>query len=200
MVSSHMARQDPENCIGLHLNMVVALPPQQGDPMEGVTEEELEGIQHLQHWQNEGGGYFRIQATRPNTLGFGLTDSPVGLAAWILEKFRDWSDCGGEISNTLSMDQVLTNISLYWFSGSITSAARLYYEEEHGERDFSYIKVPTAGAIFPRELIKPPRVWADNIYNIQRWTRYDKGGHFAAMEVPDLLVEDIRAFFRSVRS
>lgn len=199
-VSAAMARQDPEHCIGLHLNMVIALPPQGDDPMAGVTADEMQGVQDLQHWMTAGNGYFRIQATRPNTLGFALSDSPAGLAAWILEKFRDWSDCDGDIASTLQLDQVLTNISLYWFTGSITSAARLYYEEELAPSDFSPISVPTAGALFPRELVKPPRVWADKIYNIQRWTRYDRGGHFAAMEVPELLLADIRQFFRTVRS
>ncbi|MGI9345883.1 MAG: epoxide hydrolase family protein [Gammaproteobacteria bacterium] len=199
MISSSMARQDPDNCLGLHLNMVVAMPPETANPMEGVTELEQKGLQAMQHWQTEGGGYFRIQATRPETLGFGLTDSPVGLAAWILEKFRDWSDCDGDISNTLDLDQVLTNISLYWFTGSITSAARLYYEEEHSERDFSFISVPTGAALYPAEIFSPPKIWAEKMYNIQHWNRYQRGGHFAAMEVPDLLLEDVRTFFRPLR-
>ena len=199
MVSSAMARQYPQDCLGLHLNMVVALPPQEGDPMQGVDEEEMQDLAAVQHWQSDGAGYFRIQATRPNTLGFALTDSPAGLAAWILEKFRDWSDCDGDIAKTLDLDQVLTNISLYWFTGSITSAARLYYEEERGERDFSPVQVATAGAIFPHELMKPPRAWAEQMYQIERWTRMPKGGHFAALEEPDLLLEDIRTFFRTLR-
>ena len=199
MVSSAMARLAPERVAGLHLNMVVAVPPAEGDPMAGVLPEEAAGLENLQHWRTEGGGYFRIQATRPHTLGFGLTDSPIGLAAWILEKFRDWSDCDGDIEKSFAIDEVLTNICLYWFSGSITSAARLYYEDEHSERDFSYIEVPTAGALFPREIIIPPRVWAEKLYNIQRWSRYDRGGHFAAFEVPELWLQDVRAFFRDLR-
>lgn len=198
-VSSAMAHIDAQHCIGLHLNMVIAPPPTEGDPMEGLTEQELQNLQRFQHWMGDGNGYFRIQATRPDTLGFGLTDSPAGLAAWILEKFRDWSDCDGEISNTMELDQVLTNISLYWFTGSITSAARLYYEESQDERDLSPIAVPTAGALFPGDIICPPRRWAEKIYNIQQWTQHGRGGHFAAMEVPELLLEDVRRFYRALR-
>lgn len=196
IISSATARRHSEQVLGLHLNMAFALPPGDvADPLSLIEAHEKEDMQNMQIWQGEGNGYFRIQATKPNTLGFGLTDSPIGLAAWIIEKFHAWSDCNGDPQNALAIDDMLTNICLYWFSGNITSAARLYFEAEHdAQTDFSYVDTPTAAAIFPVEIGNSPKAWAERAYNIQRWTRYPKGGHFAALEQPDFLAEDLRAF------
>ena len=199
VISANIARHVPEQVAGLHMNMPVAFPPpDMDDPMSVVTEEEGAGLAALQHWQTEGGGYFRIQSTRPDTLGFGLTDSPTGLAAWILEKFHAWSD-GEDITETFGLDELLTNICLYWFTGSITSAARLYYEQEHHPVAPTKIRVPTAAAIFPKEIFCPPKAWVEALYNLQRWTKMEAGGHFAAMEQPQALAEDVRAFFAGLR-
>ena len=145
--------------------------------------------------------YFSIQGTRPTSLGYGLTDSPAGLLGWFLEKFTAWTDCDGDLENAVSRDEFLTNLMLYWVTGSIASAARIYYEHLHtggrgtlgaGER----VEVPTAMAVFPREILIGPRQWVERAYNIVRWTEMPRGGHFAALEQPELLAADVRAFFR----
>ncbi len=149
----------------------------------------------------EEGGYAAIQSTKPQTLAYGLNDSPVGLAAWIVELFRSWSDSGGDVEKCFTKDELLTNITIYWATETINSAIRLYYEAQHnlpkdaGER----ARVPTGAAILPKDPIPAPREYAERFFNIQRWTEMPRGGHFAAMEEPALLVEDIRAFFRPLR-
>jgi len=156
----------------------------------------------VQQFLKEETGYQRIQGTKPQTLAYGLNDSPAGLAAWIVEKFRTWSDCDGEVERRFTKDQLLTNIMLYWAPEAANSSCRLYYEAVHADKfppaNFR-VDVPTGCAIFPKEIIKPPRVWADRLFNVQRWTRMERGGHFAAMEEPRALVEDVRAFFRPLR-
>jgi microsomal epoxide hydrolase len=144
-------------------------------------------------------GYQAIQGSRPRTLAYGLTDSPAGLAAWIVEKFRAWSDCDGDVGSVFTLDELLTNVSLYWVTGCIGSSVRIYYEANRdpwrlgaGER----VEVPTAFAAFPAENSRPPREWVERAYQVQRWSQFAKGGHFAALEQPEALVEDLRAFFR----
>ena len=143
-----------------------------------------------------------MQRTKPQTLAYGLNDSPAGLAAWIVEKFRTWSDCDGDVERSFTRDDILTNITIYWATQTINAANRLYYEAgrdplslERGQR----LEVPTAVAMFPKEISRPPREWVERTMNVRRWTDMPRGGHFAAMEEPDLLAEDIRAFFRTVR-
>lgn len=143
-----------------------------------------------------------MQDQGPQTIAYALNDSPVGLAAWVLEKMYSWSDCRGNIETAFSKDEILTNISIYWFTRTIGPSIRLYYETQEnpwilsaGER----IETPTAISVFPKELSVPPREWADRIYNVQQWTEMPRGGHFAAAEQPDLLVKDIRSFFRRYR-
>lgn len=197
MVSTEMARADEKNCAGLHLNMLVALPPA-GDTkaMDGLSPEEAYNMQNSTEFSKEGMGYYHIQSTKPQTVGYGLTDSPAAQAAWIIEKFRAWSDCDGDVERSYNKDQMLGNISLYWLTATATSSARLYYETIHSTLESPYVNVPTANAIFPKELIQAPRKWADATYNIKQWNSYPRGGHFAAMEVPELLTEDIRQFNR----
>jgi len=181
--------------------MVVAAPPE-GDDMQGLSERETEGLAAMAEFMEEGAGYQAIQGTRPQTLGYGLNDSPAGLAAWIVEKFHAWSDCDGRVENRFSKDQLLANITLYWVTGSITSSTRLYCETRRAGRFGALpekIKVPTGCAIFPRELFRPPRRWAEAAYNVVHWSEMDSGGHFAAMEEPAALVEDMRTFFRQLR-
>jgi pimeloyl-ACP methyl ester carboxylesterase len=153
-------------------------------------------------WQRAEGGYSHIQGTKPQTLSYGLNDSPAGLAAWIVEKFRTWSDCDGDVERSFSKDELLTNITIYWATQTINSSTRIYYETQQTIWELKQdemIRVPTGVAVFPKELSHPPREWAERSYNLQRWTQMPRGGHFAALEEPNLLVEDIRAFFRPLR-
>lgn len=202
MITSELGFRHPDKVVGIHQNMVGARP-YTGLEEPPLTDEEQAMRKRARAWQDEEAGYQHIQGTRPQTLAYALTDSPTGLAGWITEKFRAWTDCGGEIEKAVSKDQLLTNIMIYWVSGCINSSMRLYYEVRHhpwlmkrGEK----ITVPSGFAIFPREITVPPRSWVERAYNVQRWTEMPRGGHFAALEEPDLLVEDIRAFFRPLRS
>jgi pimeloyl-ACP methyl ester carboxylesterase len=173
---------------------------------DNLSPSERDYIARVEHWEKRDGAYGEIQSTRPQTLAYALNDSPAGLAAWIVEKYREWSDCNGEIESRFSKDELLTNITLYWVTQTINSSMRRYYEARHdpnpdplkpGER----IETPTGIAVFPGEKeLLVPREFAQRCYNIQRWTDMPRGGHFPALEEPSLLVEDIRNFFRSYRS
>jgi microsomal epoxide hydrolase len=161
-------------------------------------------VQELQHWMREETGYQAIQGTKPQTLAYGLTDSPVGLAAWIMEKFRTWSDCDGDPARSFSEDDLLTNITLYWVTGAIGSSFWPYYSRAHAPWPLpgvdEQIEAPTAYQSFPKDILHPTRKLAERTFsNIQRWTEAPRGGHFAALEVPELLAEDVRAFARTLR-
>jgi microsomal epoxide hydrolase len=182
---------------GIHLNLLIA-------PREKVlanSETLARYNERLAHFLTEETGYQQIQGTKPQTLAFGLTDSPAGLAAWITEKFRTWSDNDGLPESAISRERLLGNISLYWFTAAIGSSFWPYYGRLHGGIPISPpITVPTGYAAFPKEIIVPPRSLAEKIYtNIQRWTEMEKGGHFAAMEQPAALAAEIQSFFRSLR-
>jgi microsomal epoxide hydrolase len=202
-VVTRVAEQHPDDVAGLHVNLLFTRPGikpgQEGD----ATEEERRAQEILNRWFKEGTGYQWIQGTRPQTLAYALTDSPVGLAGWIVEKFRAWSDCGGDIESRFSKDFLLTNIMIYWVTGAIGSSFWPYYAVRHGEpalaADGRRIPVPAAHARFPKEIIQVPRSWAESVYDIRRWTEMPSGGHFAAAEEPDALAADLRAFFRDLR-
>ena len=203
MVTTYLGARHAAQLIGIHLNMVLAFPEDTKNPsLDGVDAEELAGLMQAREFLKEETGYQRIQGTKPQTLAYALNDSPAGLAGWIVEKFRTWSDCDGDVERRFTKDQLLTNVMLYWLTETANSSCRLYYEAMHagqfGPRDLR-VEVPTGCAIFPRELVKPPRVWAERVFNVERWTRMPSGGHFAAMEEPKALVDDIRAFFRPLR-
>lgn len=143
-----------------------------------------------------------IQGTRPQTLAYGMNDSSVGLAAWIIEKFRAWNDCEGDVEKRFSRDELLANVTLYWLTQTINSACRIYYEEMHSStagNTSAQVERPTGFALFPKEISHPPRGWAERFFNVVRWTELPRGGHFTAMEEPQALAEDIRAFFRPLR-
>jgi microsomal epoxide hydrolase len=167
------------------------------------TPEERRYLDELAHWLKEETGYQWIQGTRPQTLAFALTDSPAGLAAWIVEKFRAWSDCGGDPATVFSKDAILADIALYWFTGAIGSSFWPYYARMHGPwpiPEGATIDVPMGYAEFPREILRPPRSLAARVYtDIRRWSVMPRGGHFAAMEQPEALAEELRAFFRPLR-
>ncbi len=200
-VTSWLGKIDKDHVQGIHLNMVSARPPAgTNNAMSGLSPDEARALLSRESFGRHEIGYRQIQSTKPQTLGYGLHDSPVGLAAWILEKFRTWSDCNGDVESVFSKDELLTNIMVYWVTGTITSSTRLYYETRASKRfGPSKVKIPVGCALFPKELYCPPRAWAERVYNVQRWTEMKRGGHFAAMEEPDALVEDIRAFFRPLR-
>ena len=203
IVSRWNAFNHPDQAVGLHLNMLIAGPPSGvADPTAGVPPEELERSRARQSFYNTAeSGYSQIQGTKPQTLGYGLNDSPTGQAAWIVEKFRAWCDCDGDVESIFTRDELLTNITIYWVTQTATSSARLYYESRHAptSRPMGRIEVPTGAAIFPSELFISPRPWAEAQYNITHWIEMPRGGHFAALEQPELLVEDLRAFFRPLR-
>ena len=202
IISRWTAFNDAEHVVGMHLNFVTGTAPSDPDnPNEGVSDAELARMRERQQFMSTERGYSAIQGTKPQTLGYGLNDSPAGLAAWIVEKFRTWCDCGGDIESIFTKDELLTNVMIYWVTGTITSSTRLYYESRNAtpSRPLGYIEVPTGAALFPMELRLPPRRWAETRYNITHWTEMPRGGHFAALEQPDLLVEDVRTFFQGLR-
>lgn len=200
MVTSRLGFADPHHVAGIHLNMVGIAPHPAN--RQNLSPAEQAWMKEMDAWRSEETGYQSIQGTKPQTLGYGLNDSPAGLCSWIVEKFRTWSDCGGDLARSYTKDQLLTNVMLYWVTQTINSSTRLYYEERHHPwrlgRD-EKITVPTGVASFPAELARPPREWAERAYNVTHWTKMPSGGHFAAMEKPQLLLEDIRTFFRTVR-
>jgi microsomal epoxide hydrolase len=201
-ISSQLAALFPERLVGLHLNFL-RTPPSDADTEDGLSEAERADLAYEREFFQWETGYQRIQGTKPQTLAHGLTDSPAGLAAWIVEKFHGWTDCGGDPEQAVSRDRMLENIMVYWVTGTIGSSMRLYYESMHGAGRIAFperIETPTGHARFPKELARTPRRWAERRYNIVRWTQMPKGGHFAAMEQPGLLIEDIRAFFRPLRA
>lgn len=200
-VTSRLGYAHPDLLCGIHLNLLAV----RRDPriMQSPTPEEQVFVQELEHFLKENTGYQWIQGTRPQTLAAALTDSPAGLAAWIVEKFRSWSDCGGDVESVFSKDHLLANITLYWLTGAIGSSFWPYYARMHGPWPIPEdgVRVPTGYCQFPREILRPPRSVAERLYrNIQRWTVMGKGGHFAAMEQPAALAAEIREFFRPLRA
>ncbi|WP_397452860.1 epoxide hydrolase family protein [Pseudomonas sp. NA-150] len=202
-VSTWLALQHPQRVTGVHLNFIPgSYRPPLTDAEPPITAEEQAFLQTAAAWRDAEGAYGHIQGTKPQSLAVGLNDSPAGLAAWILEKFHGWSGFDGDIEQGFGLDELLTNLSVYWFTGSIGSSFRMYLEGRarplhlaSGQR----ILPPLGVAQFPHELPMPPRSWIERCFNVQRWTMMPHGGHFAAMERPQDLAEDIRAFFRPFR-
>ena len=191
ITAARMGYAHADKLIGIHVNLLAVR--REPDRIGNSTPEERDFRHQLNHWLREETGYQWIQGTRPQTLSFGLTDSPAGLAAWIVEKFRAWSDCGGDLESVFTRDQMLADISFYWFTGAIGSSFYPYYFRLHRPwmiPDGASVTAPTGYAEFPREILRPPRSLAETMFtNIRRWTVMQKGGHFAAMEQPDALAE-----------
>jgi pimeloyl-ACP methyl ester carboxylesterase len=185
--------QNGRGCIAIHLNMPVAVP---SGPMDNPTPAEVAALEAFAHYEKWDSGYSKQQATRPQTLGYGLADSPVGQLAWIVEKFWAWTDCDGHPENALSRDEMLDDVTLYWLTNTAASSARLYWES-FGKLTPGKVEIPTGVAAFPKEMMKPPRNWCEGRYNVTHWTDMPRGGHFAAFEQPELFVHDVRAFFSS---
>jgi microsomal epoxide hydrolase len=201
-VALDMARLDPQHCIGAHVNLMIGGSP--SDPtnrLAAVTPEEQAGLGITDWYWRDENAYMQLQRTKPQTAAFGLTDSPVGLAAWIVEKFSTWSD--RDIESAFTKDELLTNIMLYWVTETINSSMRVTYYESLGlgatPRSRPPCTVPVGHAAYPREIIQVPRVWAENEYQIVHWERMASGGHFPSLEVPDAFVKDVVAFFRKIR-
>jgi pimeloyl-ACP methyl ester carboxylesterase len=208
MVSSQIGLVDSSRVVGIHLNMVIAPAPRDRDPMAGLTDRERALVVEMRSRGNGEMGYQQIQGTRPQSVSVGLNDSPSGLAAWIVEKYRAWGDCSmpdgtRDVERRFSKDELLTCITIYWVTQTIASANRLYAETRRVGAGASLpttrVPVPLGYARFPGDGFTPPRAWVERLYDVHRWTEMPEGGHFPALEVPDLLVEDVRAFFRPLR-
>lgn len=180
------------NCVAIHTNMPIARPTGAPERTAPDVRDALSAAQHYRQWES---GYSKQQSTRPQTLGYGLADSPAGQLAWIVEKFWAWTDCGGHPENVISRDELLDNVMMYWATNSATSSARLYWESFGSFGGGNKVPVPTGVARFPKEILRTPRSWCEDAYTITRWTEMPRGGHFAAFEQPELFVEDVRAFF-----
>lgn len=202
-VSTALGLRHHEHVTGIHLNLIPgSYRPHIGNKI-ALTAAEQDFAGEATRWYDQNGAYAHLQATRPQTPAYALNDSPAGLAAWILEKFREWSDCGGDLYRSFSRDELLTNVTLYWMTETISSSFRMYYEGRRAPLHLAegeFVRPPCAIACFPREISFPPRKWVERGYNVQRWTEMPRGGHFAAAEEPKLLAADIRAFFRTLRT
>ena len=191
---------DPQHLIGVHSNMCVTGPPPGPDPNAGVPPEELKRVEAARVRALNESAYSQLQGTKPQTLGYSLNDSPAGLAAWIVEKFRTWSDSGGDVEKKFTKDELLTNIMIYWATETGPSSVRLYYENRKDPGLQGKMQVPFACAVFPLEMFaNAPRQWVEASYNLVQYTVMPRGGHFAALEEPQLLVDDVRKFFRGLR-
>ncbi|WP_266082827.1 epoxide hydrolase family protein [Haladaptatus caseinilyticus] len=201
-VSPDLGRVDSDHVVGIHVNAATVgfmpFPPLDDEELAELTDSEKARVVMIEHFLDEQSGYSQIQSTRPQTLAYGLTDSPVGQLAWIMEKFKEWTDDTEELpEDVVDRDRLLTNVMLYWLTGTANSSARLYYENAHSNQWTEPSEVPTGVAVFTKD--PSIRRYAEQNHNITHWSEFDRGGHFAAMEVPDLLVEDIRGFFRQYR-
>ncbi|WP_164856609.1 epoxide hydrolase family protein [Sinorhizobium meliloti] len=208
VISDAMARQAPKGLLGIHTNMPATVPPEiakaltNGEPAPaGLSADEKVAYEQMNALYTKGAGYALMMVTRPQTLGYALTDSPVGLAAWYYDKFADWTYSGGDPERSLTRDEMLDDISLYWFTGTATSGARLYWENNANNFNAVDISIPAAITVFPGEIYQAPKSWAEKAYhNLIYYNKVDKGGHFAAWEEPDLFCSELRAAFKSLRS
>ena len=204
-VTETLGRNDPR-VVGIHLQFPPQIAPPGPNPTEGLTADEIERMTRRNQELNDHRAYGAIQGTRPLTLGYGLNDSPAGLAAWVVDKFWAWSDHGGNLESSFTKDELLTNITIYWVTETMPSSTRIYYDNQHPGPSWTSTHtrrakndVPAGVALFPKEIYVPPRKWVERFYNLVHWTEMPRGGHFAAQEQPALLVEDIRKFFRGLR-
>jgi epoxide hydrolase len=195
-VTSALGRQHPGNLVGIHLNMVAFLRPAVTDDL---TERERAGLAALDELLARGIGYAVAQSTRPQSIGYGLVDSPAALAAWITEKYWAWSDSDGDPANVFTREEMLDNIMMYWLPAAGASSARLYWES-YSPRNLDPVLAPAACSIFPREIFRPSRRWVQPQFpDLRYWNEPDKGGHFAALEQPEIFVREVRAAFRAFR-
>jgi pimeloyl-ACP methyl ester carboxylesterase len=204
-ITSDLGRAAGDHVIGIHLHSNLSLPyPKPSEQMLSPAEKEY--YARLDKWEEDEGAYSHMQSTKPQTIAYGLNDSPVALAAYIVEKFRDWGDTGGNVESRFTKDELLTNVMIYWVTQTMNSAMRGYFESRRNPRPpwkVGRVEVPTGVALFPHDFDFPhaiPRELAERSYNIRRWVEMPRGGHFAASEEPEALARDIREFFRPLRS
>jgi pimeloyl-ACP methyl ester carboxylesterase len=198
MVTTAIGLQDREGCAGIHLTMPIVAP----DPatMNDLTPAEKSALAGLKRYRAEGSGYARQQGTRPQTLGYGLADSPAGQAAWVVEKYQAWMDCDGHPENVLTRDELLDQVMMYWLPNSATSSARLYWES-FAKVNRDAVETPAGISLFAKEIFRCSRRWAEARFrNLIHWREFDQGGHFAALERPEVLVNEIRECFRPLRN
>lgn len=196
-VTTAIGLQDTENCLGIHLNMPIVTPDR--DTMDDLTEREQDALAGRKYYVDWDSGYSKQQSTRPQTVGYGLVDSPAGQAAWILEKFWSWTDCDGHPENVLTRDEMLDNMMFYWLPGAAASSARLYWES-FGRASQDPVDIPVGCSIFPKEIFRSSRRWAEKRFrHLIHWNELDRGGHFAAFERPETFVDEVRTCFRHVR-
>ena len=201
-VTARLGFAHSDTLYGIHLTSITRPTPYLGPGSKPVTDAEQALITQRDKWFQDEGGYNHIQGTKPQTLAYGLNDSPVGLAAWIVEKYRTWSDCGGDVEKSYTKDELLTIVTIYWVTQTISSSTRMYFENQKHlwtmEKD-QKVPTPAGMAMFPQEISKPPREWGERSYHVRRWTEMASGGHFAALEEPQLLAEEVRVSFRDFR-
>jgi len=195
-VATSIGGLDPAHCAAIHLNMPIANRPKDDVPLTDADKADLSA---MRQFSREESGYALEQGTKPQSLGVALGDSPAGLLAWIVEKFRAWSDCDGDPENIFTRDQMITNVMMYWVTQTITSSVRLYWEHANSAEASPFVDVPTGVARYPKEVVRVPRTWVERSYNVTHWSDMARGGHFAAMEQPALFVDDVQRFFRTVR-
>jgi len=195
-VLQQLALVHPDALIGLHLS---GTNPYVGQVPDDLTDAEKQFVANAQQWTMQEMAYAMEHSSKPQTLATGLNDSPAGLAAWLVEKFRRWSDCDGDVEARFSKDELLTNLTIYWATETINSSIRLYYETARHPGNWGRVEVPTGMLMSPKDMFPTPRAWVERSYNVTRWTEIPRGGHFLEWEEPELVVEDIRAFFRPLR-
>lgn len=195
-ITAALARRHPNHCDAIHMTLAMSALPA-GEPS---TPEEFHALERLQHYVEWDSGYSTQQKTRPQTVGYGLNDSPAGQLAWIIEKFWAWTDCDGHPENAVNRDDLLDNVMIYWVTASATSSARIYWESFRPGRTSEPVTVPTGFSVYPAEIVPPVRAWlGDAFTDIVHWAEHERGGHFAAFEVPDTFVADVRECFRPRR-
>jgi pimeloyl-ACP methyl ester carboxylesterase len=197
-ITTALGAQDPEHCAGIHITLAMGVRPNvEGEP----SQEEARALRGIEYYRDWDSGYSKQQSTRPQTVGYGLTDSPSGQAAWILEKFWAWTDCDGNPENLLGRDELLDNVMLYWVTATAASSARLYWQSfAPGRRTPHKVTIPTGVAVFPKEIVPPVRRWMEGTYtDIRHWSEMPKGGHFAAFEQPEAFIREVRDFFGKLR-
>ena len=201
-VTSRLGYAHHAQLYGIHLTSVTRPTPYLGAGSRPLTGAEQAHSAHRERWFLDEGGYNHIQGTKPQTLSYGLNDSPAGLAAWIIEKYRTWSDCHGDIESRYTKDELLTIVTIYWVTNTIGSSVRMYKENQSHTWELAQdekVPAPSGMALFPQEIARPPREWAERSYHVRRWQEMPRGGHFAALEEPQLLAHEIREFFRPLR-
>jgi pimeloyl-ACP methyl ester carboxylesterase len=199
-ITTELGRRYPDRLLGIHL--LALADPYMGPGAPPLSDAERAFIALRERWEEEEGAYSHQQATRPQTLAYGLNDSPAGLAAWIVEKFRAWSDCDGDLERRFTKDEVLTNVTIYWVTQTINSSIRLYYEYRHAaqlEPRPERVTAPCGVALTTEAVNRAPREWGERTYDVRRWTELSSGGHFLALEEPAVLAHELRAFFRELR-